>query len=207
MPNRAELLDASKKKIRTSLPKLAIHLFIATLIWIFGLVIFVPLAQSFELFGFNLAPIVSFIVVVGLVLVLVRVAFEVRDTADGLAGISAVAASRATTESVHVENYQRGFRGLFYILYAVAIFLFFFAFLAAIHPVLAGVVLIVIVIWAVVELFYIGHGFSKAVEEWSGRAVRRVERLVVHDTGVRTQAETPPEEPSPEEVGAKPRKR
>lgn len=205
MANRVKLMEDSKLKLRVSLPKLAIHIFIAALIWIFGQLIFVPLAGTFEpLFGFDLGPIISLIIVAALILVLVRVAFELRDTADALAGISAVAASRATTESVHVENYQRGFRGLFYILYAIIIFLFFFTFLATIHPALAGVVLVVIVIWAVVELFYIGSGFSKAVEEWSGRAVNRVERLVVHEAGVRY----PPKSPeAPPETEAKPKKR
>lgn len=184
MNNRHEVMDEGKVKLRTSVPKLLIHLFIAGLIWVFGQAI-VSVAQPIFLFGLSLGPIISAVIVVALVFVLIRVAFELRDTADGLAAIAAVAATRSSSGEVHVENYRGGFRALVYILYGAVIYLFFYGFLVTINPALAGVALLLLVIWAVVLLFQVGTGFSKAIEDWSNRAVERAgDRLHVTDTGV-----------------------
>lgn len=203
---RPALLDESRQKLRAGVPKLAIHILVAVLIWIFGQLIFVPLAQTVSItigdVQYNLAPIVSAIVLIALLIVLVRAAFDLRDTADALAGLAAVSVSKSTTEDIHVQNYQRGFRGVLYVLYAVIIFVFFYAFLSTINPALAGLALVVLVIWAIVVLFQVGGVFSKAVEEWSGRAVERFgSRLTVHESGLRWTPEREGEEPKEEAPG------
>lgn len=205
MTNRETLLDESRRKLAASVPKLAIHIFVAVLIWIFGALVFVPLAESFALFGYDLASIISVIFVVALLIVLLRAAFDIRDTADALAGIVAVGMSRSGSDIGDVRNHQKRFRGILYVVYAVVIFLFFYAFLANIHPVAAGLVLIILVIWPIIVLFQVGGVFSKAFEDWSSRTIRRVgDRIRVAETGVRIEP-SPPE--SREEVSVRPEKR
>lgn len=189
MATRIELLRESRRRLSVSAPKLVIHIAVAALIWVFGQFVFVPLAQTFALFGYELAPIVSAIVIVALLIVLLRAAFALRDTADALAGVAAVSVSKSTTEDIHVQNYQKGFRGILYVVYAVVIFLLFYAFLAAIHPVAAGLVLIALVIWSIIVLFQVGGVFSSAIEEWSGRWVQRVgDRLEAGERGIQVSA-------------------
>ncbi len=189
MATRIELLRESRRRLSVSAPKLVIQIAVAALIWVFGQFVFVPLAQTFALFGYELAPIVSAIVIVALLIVLLRAAFALRDTADALAGIAAVGVSKSTTEDIHVQNYQKGFRGILYVVYAVVIYLFFYAFLAAIHPVAAGLVLIALVIWSIIVLFQVGGVFSAAIEEWSGRWVQRVgDRLEAGERGIQVSA-------------------
>lgn len=192
MATRMGLMEESRRKLSSSVPKLLIHIAVAALIWVFGQFVFVPLAATFVLFGYDLAPIISAIVVVALLIVLLRAAFDIRDTADALAGIAAVSVSKSTTEDVHIQNYQKGFRGILYVVYGVVIFLFFYSFLATIHPVTAGLVLVVLVIWSIIVLFQVGGVFSRAIEEWSGKTVTRIsDRLQVSETGVRVSPSTP----------------
>jgi hypothetical protein len=181
---REALLARSKQGLAANVPKLAIHILVAALIWAFGQLTFVSLAQSFFLFDYNLAPVVSAIGLIVLLVVLVRAAFTIRDTVDTMAGVAAVSVSTASTDEESLGNYQKGFGGVLYLVYAVVIFLFLYAFLANIHPALAGIVLVLLAIWSILVLFQVGGVFSRAVEEWSGRTVNRVaDRLQVGRQG------------------------
>lgn len=184
--NRKELMEESKRQMAASVPRLVVHILVAGLIWLFGELIFVPLARSFQLFGFQLAPIISAIVLVALLVVLVRAALDIRRTADALAGAAAVSVSKESTVEANLKNYRTGFRGLFYVLFAVLIYLFFAAFLTTIHPVAAGVVLVVLVIWSIIVLVRVADGFSRGLEDWSRDVVHKAgERVETTETGVR----------------------
>jgi len=186
-------MDESKQRLAASLPSLGSHILVAGLIWLFGGLVFVPLAEGFSLFGFDLAPIVSAIVIVALLVVLVRAALDIRRTADALAGIAAVSASKETTVEANLSNYRTGFRGLFYVLFAVLIYLFFLAFLVAINPAFAGFALVVLVIWSIIVLVRVADGFSRGIEEWSRAVVKRVGDYVeTSETGVRIRTRTEP---------------
>ncbi len=202
MAHRERLLEESRQGLRTSSIKLARHIVVAAVLWLFGLLVFVPLAVSlpppFENAPFTWAQIIQWIVLISLIIVLIRMVYDLRDTADGLAGIAAVSVSKATTEAEHVESYQKGFRGIIYVLYAAIIYLLLIPFLSPVFPPLAGIVLIILVLWAIIVLFRVGGVFSKAVEDWWGRTFERVgSRLTAQEAGVRLKAEKEEEEEAP----------
>jgi hypothetical protein len=81
--------------------------------------------QSFFLFDYNLAPVVSAIVLIVLLVVRVRAAFTIRCTAEAMAAVAAVSVSTASTDEESLGNYQKGFRGVLCVVHAVVISLFF----------------------------------------------------------------------------------
>lgn len=151
---------------------------IAFLIWLFGVLIFQPLATMlgspfiFGLIGLN--SLISGIILIALVFVFLGIFGEVLDIAGALAEYAA-AYSRKETSDEKVERYRLAFRGIAYVLLAVVAYLLFLPFIAGIVPVLAGIVLVILVIWAIFVLFRTGRLFSGEIERWAAEFPRNVE--------------------------------
>ncbi len=181
MVNREQLLAESRRELYDSLPKIAVGIAIAFLIWIFGVLIFVPLARSLGnpfVFGLLfLDSLISFIILIALAIVIVGIIREVIDVTDALAGWAAAAYSREETPDETVRRYQLAFRGIAYVVLAVIAYLFFLPFLAGIFNVLAGIVLVILVIWAIIVLFRVGREFSEEIEQWTARFTQSVESM------------------------------
>ncbi|WP_292393651.1 hypothetical protein [Methanoculleus sp. UBA303] len=179
MVNREQLLAESRHEIYDSLPKIAVGLAIAFLIWIFGVLIFLPLAKVLGnpfLFGLiGLDSLISAIILVALVIVVFGIFREVLDVTDALAGYVTGAYSRGETPDEQVERYRLAFRGIAYVLLAVIAFLFFLPFIAGIFPVLAGIILVILVLWAILVLFRTGRLFSGEIERWAAEFSQKIE--------------------------------
>lgn len=179
MVNREQLLAESRQEIYDSLPKIAVGVAIAFLIWLFGVLIFVPLAKALGnpfVFGLIfLDSLISAIILVALALIIFGIFREVLDVTDALAGYAAGAYARTEAPDEKVERYRLAFRGIAYVLLAVVAFLFFLPFIAGIFPALAGVVLVVLIIWAILVLFRTGRLFSDEIERRTADFARRVE--------------------------------
>ena len=179
MVNREQLLAESRQEIYDSIPKIAVGVVIAFLIWLFGVLIFLPLATMLGnpfLFGLiGLDSLISGIILVALVIIVLGIFGEVLDVAEAVAGYAAAAYSRGETPDEKVERYRLAFRGIAYVLLAVVAFLFFLPFIAGIFPVLAGIVLVILVLWAIFVLFRTGRLFSGEIERWAAEFARKVE--------------------------------
>jgi hypothetical protein len=179
MVNRRQLLVESREKIYDSLPKIAVGIAIAFLIWLFGVLIFVPLARALGnpfVFGLLfLDSLIAAIILVALALIIVGIIREVLDVTDGIAGYAAGAYAKEETPDEKVERYRLAFRGIAYVLLAVIAYLFFLPFIAGIYPALAGIVLIILVIWAILVLFRTGRVFSGEIEMKIAEFTRRIE--------------------------------
>jgi len=179
MVDREKLLAESRREMYDSLPKIAVGIAIAFLIWLFGVLIFLPLANMLGdpfVFGLiGLGSLISAIILIALVIVIFGIFREVLDITDALAGYAAAAYSRKETSDEKVERYRRAFRGIAYVLLAVIAFLFFLPFIAGIIPVLAGIVLIILVLWAILVLFRTGRLFSGEIERWAAELTQKIE--------------------------------
>ncbi len=177
--NREELLAESRREMYDSIPKIIVGVAIAFLIWLFGVLIFQPLAGMLGdpfIFGLiGLKSLISGIILIALVFIFIGIFKEVLDVTDALAGYAAAAYSKADTPDEKVGRYRRAFRGIAYVLLAVIAFLFFLPFIAGIIPVLAGIILVILVIWAVFVLFRTGRLFSGEIERWAADFTRKVE--------------------------------
>ncbi|MFW6185718.1 MAG: hypothetical protein ACOC5C_03445 [Halobacteriota archaeon] len=181
MVSREEILLESKREIRDSFPKIIVNLAIAFLIWLFAVLVFQPLANTLGnpfIFGLiGMKAIISGIVIIALAIILLRILKEVSDLTGALAGLTALQFARGETSETKLERYKTGFRGIGYVIVAVIAYLFFLPIVAGLHPTLAGIILILVLIWAILMLFRVGGVFSEEIEKKAAEISQRVEEL------------------------------
>ncbi|MFP3946323.1 MAG: hypothetical protein ACLFVI_05410 [Archaeoglobaceae archaeon] len=181
MATREEIHRESKQGIKTSVPKIIVNLVVAGLIWLFAVLVFQPLANTLGdpfLFGLiGMTALISGIVLIALVLIFLRIIKEVGDLTYGIAGLTALSFSRGETSESKLERYRSGFRWLGYVVVAVVAYLFFLPIIAGLHPTLAGIILVVLLIWAILMLLRVGGVFSEDIEKKAGEISQRVEEL------------------------------
>ncbi len=164
-----------------SFPKILVNLAIAVLIWLFAVLVFLPLADTLGdpfIFGLmGMKAIISAIVIIALVIVFLRILKEVSDLIGGLAGLTALQFARGETSDAKLERYRTGFRGIGFIILAVIAYLFFLPMVAGLHPSLAGIILILLLLWAIITLFRVGGTFSEDIERKATEFSQKVEEL------------------------------
>ncbi len=181
MASREDILFESKKEIRESFPKILVNLAIAVLIWLFAVLVFQPLANTLGnpfIFGLvGMSSIISAIVIIALAIILLRVLKEVADLTGGIASLTALYFARGETSETKLEKFRTGFRGIGYVIVAVIAYLFFLPLIAGLHPALAGIILILVLIWAILMLFRVGGVFSEEIEKKAGELSQKVDEL------------------------------
>ncbi|ACX72155.1 conserved hypothetical protein [Methanocaldococcus vulcanius M7] len=169
-------------KLKENIPQIIINLVVAGLIWLFGILVFIPIADMLGnpyLFGLSaLKPIISAIIAIALIIVLLRVTKDFGELMDGVADIIAVKLAGKRVNEEKLKKYRRGLRGLAYLIVAIIAYLFFLPVISGITPVLAGIILIVLVLWAVTVLINIGHIFSEEIEEGIRIATEKLEKAL-----------------------------
>jgi hypothetical protein len=167
----------SKEALVGTVPSIMVGVIAAILLWVFGQLIFIPISQGIYWFGYPLTEILTFIILVGLVIFVVRILADVRRAVDGIAGLAAceIGAPYDVTPS-EVEHYKTALRGILYVIVVSLAFLLFSDYLARIHPALSGVVLIAIVVWAIFEIWRAVKAVSEEIRrysaEWTGKALK-----------------------------------
>jgi hypothetical protein len=181
MVTREEIYTESRREIADSLPKIIVEIVIAFLIWLFAIYIFIPLAGTLGdptfLGLIGLQPLISAIVIVALIIVFLAILKEIIDVTDAVAGYATLAFSKGEVSEEKLERYQTGFRLIGYVLLAVIAYLFFLPLIAGVLGVLAGVILVLLVIWAIIVLFQAGRIFSVEIEQKAVAFSKRVEKL------------------------------
>lgn len=166
----------SREALVGAIPSITLGVVAAILLWLFGNLIFIPIAQGIEWFGYPLPQILTFIILVGLAIFLVRILVDVRRAVDALAGLAAceIGAPYDVTP-VEIGHYKTALRGILYVIIVSLAFLLFSDYLALIHPALSGVVLIAIVVWAIFEIYRAVKAISDEIRrysaEWAGKAL------------------------------------
>jgi len=166
----------SREVLVGALPSITLGVVAAILLWLFGKLIFIPIAQGIEWFGYPLPQILTFIILVGLAIFLVRILVDVRRAVDALAGLAAceIGAPYDVTPA-EVGHYKTALRSILNVIIVSLAFLLFSDYLALIHPALSGVVLIAIVVWAIFEIYRAVKAISDEIRrysaEWAGKAL------------------------------------
>jgi hypothetical protein len=144
----------SKESLMSALPSITVGVVAAILLWLFGNLIFIPIAEGIEWFGYPLPQILTFVILVALAVFVLKILVDVREAVDALAGLAAVEIGAPTdVTQTEVEHYKTAMRGIFYVIIVSLAFLLFSDYLVRIHPALSGVVLLVIVVWAILEIW------------------------------------------------------
>ncbi|MFO7967257.1 MAG: hypothetical protein R6U44_06635 [Archaeoglobaceae archaeon] len=181
MATREEIHRESKQEIKTSVPTIITNLVIAALIWLFAVLVFLPLAGTlgdpfiFGLIGMN--SLISGIVLIALAIILLKIVKEIGDLTYGVAGLATLSFKRGEVSEGALENYRSGFKWIGYVIVAVVAYLFFLPIIAGLHPTLAGIVLVVLVIWAIMMLLRAGGMFSEDIGKEAGKLSQKVDEL------------------------------
>lgn len=151
----AKMYLESASAIRESGAKILFSAVVAVLVWLFGRLVFLPMAAGISnLYGYPLRAIVSLIIAIALAAVVAAILLDLRKLIRGVSGIAAFHLARAGGEGVDaLKNYGRALEGIAYVIVASLIYLLFADFLAAIHPAVSGIVLIIIVVWGIFTLW------------------------------------------------------
>ena len=167
----------SKESLMSALPSITVGVVAAILLWLFGNLIFMPIAEGIVWFGYPLPQILTFIILVGLAMFVLKILVDVRQAVDALAGLAAVEIGAPTdVTTTEVEHYKTAMRGIFYIIIVSLAFLLFSDYLARIHPALSGVALIAIVVWAIFGIWRAVNAVSQEIKrysaEWAGKSLK-----------------------------------
>ena len=164
-------------EIRDSAPKIGINIVIAVLIWLIGNYVFIPISRGYFIEAWAVPQLINLIVLVALAVLLIMILKELRDLTDAAAGIVAyeVGSRKGEVTKDELNNYKTAFHGILYVFVAAAAFLLIGTQLSMLHPALAAIVLIIIVIWAILTLFRVGHALSDTVHEYAQEWAKKLE--------------------------------
>lgn len=178
----AEMYVESAKAMREVGARVALSVGAAILIWLFGQMVFIPIAKGMEqvFLGYPVDAIVSFILVIVLAIIVFTVFVDIRRLTSGIAGVIAYEFGKVSGE-VNVESvrhYRIALDGMLYVFVVSLAYLLFAQYLGEIHPAIPAILLILIVIWSVFALWRscraiaaeIGRYTRKWAEELEERA-------------------------------------
>ncbi len=166
----------SKAALVGAVPAIMVGVIAAILLWLFGNLVFIPIAEGIEWFGYPLTQILTVIIMAGLAFFVMKILVDVRRAVDALAGLVAceIGAPYDVTPK-EVGHYKTALRGVLHVLIVSLAFLLFTDYLTLIHPALSGIVLIAIVGWAIFEIWRAVKAISEEIRsysaEWAGKAL------------------------------------
>jgi hypothetical protein len=169
----------SAKKLRASLPKFFVFLGAAFLVWIFGSALLIPLGTGVFLGGVETSKIINLLVLGSLVVLIITSFREIKNVANSLAGLALYyIGGNSNNEKLRLQKLQSTFRSFSYVILAAVFFILFRGFLLEIHPALAGIVVILLAIWAIVSLYAVVMAMSGEIEEAASSFAERIEQRV-----------------------------
>jgi hypothetical protein len=180
----SEVYRESARTLREVGARVILTIGAAVLIWIFGQLLFIPLAKGMEdlFLGYPVDTIVSFIFIAALAIIIFAVFVDIRRITNSLAGIMAYHFGKASGE-INVESikhYRIAMDGLLYVIVVSLAYLLFAQYLGDIHPAIPAVLLILIVIWAIFALWRSARAISaeigKRTAKWAEDLEKQAEK-------------------------------
>ena len=178
----AEMYLESAKALRQVGARVVLSVGAAILIWIFGEMIFLPIAKEMtqEFMGYPVHSIISLIIVVALAIIIFTVFIDVRRLTGGVAGVLAYHFGKVSGE-VSVDtyrNYRTALDGILYVIVVSLAYMLFASYLAEIHPAIPAIVLILIVIWAIFALWRSCRAIATVIGKYTSKWAEELEKKV-----------------------------
>lgn len=178
----AEMYLESAKALRQVGARVVLSVGAAILIWIFGNLIFLPIAKGMaqQFMGYPVHSIISFIIVVALAIVIFTVFIDIRRLTGGIAGVLAYHFGKASGEvSIETYNsYRAALDGVLYVIVVSLAYLLFAGYLAEIHPAIPAILLILIVVWAIFALWRSCRAIAKVISRYTSKWAEELEKQV-----------------------------
>ena len=175
----ADMYEESARAVRQVGARVVLSIGAAILIWLAGMLIFVPIAEGLtqDLFGYPVAGIVATIIAVALAIIIFTVFIDIRRLTGALAGLMAFHFGKAGGEVQKVEynNYRTALDGVLYVIVVSLAYLLFADYLATIHVAIPVVLLILIVIWSIFALYRSSRALANIIGKYTSKAANELE--------------------------------
>ncbi len=161
--------------ITESLPTIILDVAAAVLIWLFGRLVFLPIAEGVDVFGYPLPEILNLIILVALMMIVLKILVDVRTFITGLTGWIAekIGTSYDVTDN-ELNNIKKALVGLIEVVAIAFAYMLLTDYMAGIHPALSGVVLISFVVWAIFKLWGAVQAISAEIRRYATAISRKV---------------------------------
>ncbi len=180
----SEMYLESAKALRQVGARVILSVGAAILIWIFGKMIFLPIAEGMTgvWFGYPVSEIISFIIVIALAIIIFTVFIDVRRLTGGMAGVLAYHFGKTSGEmSIDTfKNYRTFLDGILYVVIVSLAYMLFKDYLVGIDRTgaLPAILLILIVIWSVFALWRSCKAIASILGRYTSQWAEELERQV-----------------------------
>jgi hypothetical protein len=176
----AEMYLESSRALRHVGARVFLSIGAAILIWVFGQMLFLPIAEGMtqQFLNYPVYSIVSFIIAAALAIIIFTVFIDIRRLSGGIAGILAYHFGRATGE-VGVENfknYRTALDGILYVIVVALAYLLFADYLAKINAAIPAVLLILIVVWSIFALWRSSRAVAAVIGRYTSKWADELEK-------------------------------
>jgi len=164
----------SVETLSGTLPSIVLDISAIILIWLFGRLVFVPIARGLYFYGYPLPQIINFVIIIALIILVLRIFVDIRRGIDAAASYISLKIGvpyKVTPEEV--EHYRTALRGVFYIITVSLVFLLFVDYLSEIHPGLSGTILLIIVIWAIYQIWRVVQAVSAEIRRYTAQWAKK----------------------------------
>ena len=148
-PSR-EQIEESIKILKTNSEKVIMNILAALLIWLFGNLVFVPLAASLNLETKLLTSIIFFIAFT------IPIIHALPGLKKSIDAFSILPFKKLVRKGFTVEESRNILRNLMYVISGVIFYFLFSSFLVIFHPSVSGIALILLIIWIFVVFLKVG---------------------------------------------------
>lgn len=178
----AEMYLESARALRQVGARVTLSIGAAVLIWIFGNLIFIPIAKDMtqQLLGYPVHSIISFIIVIALAIIIFTVFIDIRRLTGGLAGLMAYHFGKAGAEASleTYKNYRTALDGILYVIVVSLAYLLFAGYLTEIHVAIPAILLVLIVIWAIFALWRSCRAIASVIGKYTSKWAEELEKRV-----------------------------
>lgn len=164
----------SREALAKVTPSIVLYVVTAVLVWLFGNLIFMPIAEGIE-WGWPLVEILNFIILIALIGLILGILVDVRGAIDSLAGIAACELGAPYDVSPEeIGHYRTAMRGVFYVIVVSLGYLLLADYLTRVHPGLSAVVLIAIVVWAIFQIWMAVRAISEEIKRYTSQWAKKI---------------------------------
>ena len=170
----------SSQAIAESGPKVILNVGVAVLAWLFGNLVFIPISTGLFLGQYAVTEIISLIVLVTMAVLVIGAVVQIRRLSNATAGMVAylMGARKGEVTRTELDHYRTAITGIVMVGVAALAFLLFSTNLSIIHPALSGILLIVVVLWAMLTLWRSGRAIAAEISVAADELAKSLEARV-----------------------------
>ena len=170
----------SSQAIAESGPKVILNVGVAVLAWLFGNLVFIPISTGLVLGQYAVTEIISLIVLVTMAVLIIGAVVQIRRLSNAAAGMVAylMGSRKGEVTRTELDHYRTAITGIVMVGVAALAFLLFSTNLSIIHPALSGILLIVVVLWAMLTLWRSGRAIAAEISVAADELAKSLEARV-----------------------------